>query len=106
MPTYRPSGKFPLTANQRTLGRLSFPILAASLLQKHGQQAEAAVGVPILNRMLDAGRPDSVRLQTSLSKSAAKWESPTFARNNAIGGGVAQLRRDQSSSKIPTGILS
>jgi hypothetical protein len=27
-----------------------------------GQQAEAAVGVAILNRMLDAGRPDSVRL--------------------------------------------
>ena len=26
-----------------------------------GQQAEAAVGVAILNRMLDAGRPDSVR---------------------------------------------
>jgi hypothetical protein len=27
-----------------------------------GQQAEAAVSVAILNRMLDAGRPDSVRL--------------------------------------------
>ena len=26
-----------------------------------GQQAEAAVGVAVLNRMLDAGRPDSVR---------------------------------------------
>jgi hypothetical protein len=26
-----------------------------------GQQAEAAVGVAILNRMLDAGHPDSVR---------------------------------------------
>lgn len=26
-----------------------------------GQKAEAAVGVTVLNRMLDAGRPDSVR---------------------------------------------
>jgi hypothetical protein len=26
-----------------------------------GQQAEAAIGVAILNRMLDAGHPDSVR---------------------------------------------
>jgi hypothetical protein len=26
-----------------------------------GQKAEAAVGVAVLNRMLDAGRPDSVR---------------------------------------------
>ena len=26
-----------------------------------GQQAEAAVAVAVLNRMLDAGRPDSVR---------------------------------------------
>ena len=26
-----------------------------------GQQVEAAVGVAVLNRMLDAGRPDSVR---------------------------------------------
>ena len=26
-----------------------------------GQQAEAAIGVAILNRMIDAGRPDSVR---------------------------------------------
>lgn len=26
-----------------------------------GQQAEAAVGVAVLNRMLEAGRPDSVR---------------------------------------------
>jgi len=26
-----------------------------------GQQAEAAVGVAVLNRMLDAGRPNSVR---------------------------------------------
>jgi len=26
-----------------------------------GQMAEAAVGVAVLNRMLDAGRPDSVR---------------------------------------------
>ena len=26
-----------------------------------GQRAEAAVGVAVLNRMLDTGRPDSVR---------------------------------------------
>jgi hypothetical protein len=26
-----------------------------------GQQAEAEVGVAILNRMLEAGRPDSIR---------------------------------------------
>jgi hypothetical protein len=26
-----------------------------------GQKAEAAVGMAVLNRMLDAGRPDSVR---------------------------------------------
>ena len=27
-----------------------------------GQQAEAAIGVAVLNRMIDAGRPDSVRV--------------------------------------------
>jgi len=27
-----------------------------------GQQAEAAIGVAVLNRMMDAGRPDSVRI--------------------------------------------
>jgi|SRR3954447_25089242 hypothetical protein len=27
-----------------------------------GQQAEAAIGIAILNRMMDAGRPDSVRI--------------------------------------------
>ena len=27
-----------------------------------GQQAEAAIGVAVLNRMIDAGRPDSVRI--------------------------------------------
>jgi hypothetical protein len=27
-----------------------------------GQQAEAAIGIAILNRMIDAGRPDSVRI--------------------------------------------
>jgi hypothetical protein len=26
-----------------------------------GQQAEAAIGVAVLNRMMNAGRPDSVR---------------------------------------------
>jgi hypothetical protein len=28
-----------------------------------GQQTEAAIGVAVLNRMLKAGRPDSVRRQ-------------------------------------------
>ena len=27
-----------------------------------GQQAEAAIGVAVLNRMIDAGRPESVRV--------------------------------------------
>jgi hypothetical protein len=27
-----------------------------------GQQAEAAIGVAVLNRMIEAGRPDSVRV--------------------------------------------
>ena len=27
-----------------------------------GQQAEAAIGVAILNRMIEAGRPESVRI--------------------------------------------
>jgi hypothetical protein len=31
-------------------------------LKLPGQQAEAAIGVAVLNRMIDAGRPDSVRI--------------------------------------------
>jgi hypothetical protein len=27
-----------------------------------GQQAEATIGVTVLNRMIDAGRPDSARI--------------------------------------------
>jgi hypothetical protein len=41
----------------------------------YGQLAEAAVGSAILNRMLDAGRPDSPR------KSAGKWVRSTLARS-------------------------
>src|ERR1035438_6667917 len=37
------------------------PRLRARSFTFSGQQAEAAVGVAVLNRMLDAGRPDSVR---------------------------------------------
>ena len=37
------------------------PRLRARSFSFSGQQAEAAVGVAVLNRMLDAGRPDSVR---------------------------------------------
>ena len=32
-----------------------------------GQRAEAAVGVAVLNRMLDAGRPNSVRNRSMAS---------------------------------------
>jgi transposase len=32
-----------------------------------GQQTEAAIGVAVLNRMLEAGRPDSIRRQTVIA---------------------------------------
>ena len=32
-----------------------------------GQQTEAAIGVAMLNRMLEAGRPDSVRRQSAIA---------------------------------------
>lgn len=41
------------------------PALRARSL--HGQRAEAAVGVAVLNRMLHAGRPNSVRNRSRAS---------------------------------------
>jgi transposase len=46
------------TAMGRYKGLIGPRLLARSF---SGQQAEAAVSVAVLNRMLDAGRPDSVR---------------------------------------------
>ena len=49
---------------ETTMGR--YKALIAPRLRARGfavQQAEAAVGVAVLNRMLAAGRPDSVRRQ-------------------------------------------
>jgi len=47
---------------ETTMGRYK-AIIGSSLRARSfsGQKAEAAVGVAVLNRMLDAGRPDSVR---------------------------------------------
>jgi hypothetical protein len=47
---------------ETAMGRYKALIGSRLLARSHsGQQAEAAVGVAILNHMLDAGRPDSVR---------------------------------------------
>lgn len=56
-----------------------------------GQRAEAAVAVAVLNRMLDAGRPDSVRSRNRRSVShlgKEKLRSTLEPCNNAPPGGV------------------
>ena len=44
-----------------TVSKIASRRLAENSRSFSGQQAEAAVGVAVLNRMLDAGRPNSVR---------------------------------------------
>ena len=53
---------------ETTMGR--YKALIGSRLRAHGfaaQQTEAAIGTAVLNRMLTAGRPKSIRFQRTIA---------------------------------------